>query len=423
MSLSKNRIYFAFFMIYYTISIFDALFIIYIPLYYLNILNVNRVELSFIQGLTYLTLFVTPLLGFLYDKYIKKEIQSKMIIYLSCITLCSSFLIFIFFKEILLLYGIFVFIYFFSKSLIKTGMSSLFLSAVKESKNIKLTLILLVNTATIVGYLGVSLIFNFNVLNINSLKFWNMFFIIGWVFSLPIIIVVGILTKKVQFFNENINIENKSINNFEFNLNRYEIILMGVIYFSCILATSDLLISYPLSSWIFDKFNETGFRIYTSLYFVFILCSIFGLYIANLLCKKYNEKKVMVIFVYLYATLLFPITISNFPMFMILNSFLSIIGYIITVAYTSLITDFSNKGKYRTFKYQFLQTSSSIASTLYIPLGILYFGIITVETLIIISSILIGISGIFILSTFPIDKIIDQKKKEIIIEEIIDILS
>lgn len=410
-------------MIYYTISIFDALFIIYIPLYYLNILNVNRVELSFIQGLTYLTLFVTPLLGFLYDKYIKKEIQSKMIIYLSCITLCSSFLIFIFFKEILLLYGIFVFIYFFSKSLIKTGMSSLFLSAVKESKNIKLTLILLVNTATIVGYLGVSLIFNFNVLNINSLKFWNMFFIIGWVFSLPIIIVVGILTKKVQFFNENINIENKSINNFEFNLNRYEIILMGVIYFSCILATSDLLISYPLSSWIFDKFNETGFRIYTSLYFVFILCSIFGLYIANLLCKKYNEKKVMVIFVYLYATLLFPITISNFPMFMILNSFLSIIGYIITVAYTSLITDFSNKGKYRTFKYQFLQTSSSIASTLYIPLGTLYFGIITVETLIIISSILIGISGIFILSTFPIDKIIDQRKKEIIIEEIIDILS
>ncbi len=423
MSLSKNRIYFGFFMIYYTISIFDALFIIYIPLYYLNILNVNRVKLSFIQSLTYLTLFVTPLLGFLYDKYIKKEIQSKMILYLSCITLCSSFLIFIFFKEILLLYGIFVFIYFFSKSLIRTGMSSLFLSMVKESKDIKLTLILLVNTATIVGYLGVSLIFNFNVLNINSLNFWNIFFLIGWVFSLPIIIVIGFFIKKVQFFNENINIENESINNIEFNLSKYEIILMGVIYFSCILATSDLLISYPLSSWIFNKFNETGFRIYSSLYFVFIICSIFGLYIANLLCNKYNEKKVMVIFLYLYAALLFPITISNFPMFMILNSFLSIIAYIITVAYTSLITDFSNKGKYKTFKYQFLQSSSSLASTLYIPLGTLYFGIITVETLIIISSILIGISGIFILSTFPIDKIIDQRKKEIKIEETIDVIS
>ena len=423
MSLSKNRIYCGFFMIYYTISIFDALFIIYIPLYYLNILNVNRIELSFIQSLTYLTLFVTPLLGFLYDKYIKKEIQSKMILYLSCITLCCSFLIFIFFKEILLLYGIFVFIYFFSKSLIRTGMSSLFLSLVKESKNIKLTLILLVNTATIVGYLGVSLIFNFNVLNINSLKFWNIFFLIGWVFSLPIIILIGFFIKKVQFFNENINIENKSINNIEINLSKYEIVLIGVIYISYILALSDLLISYLLSSWIFDKFNEMGFRIYSSLYFVFIICSIFGLYIANLLCKKYNEKKVMVIFVYLYATLLFPITISNFPMFMILNSFLSIIAYIITVSYTSLITDFSNKGKYKTFKYQFLQSSSSLASTLYIPLGTLYFGIITVETLIIMSSILIGISGIFILSTFPIDKIIDQRKKEIIIEETIDVIS
>jgi len=302
-------------------------------------------------------------------------------------------------------------------------MSSLFLSVVKESKNIKLTLILLVNTATIVGYLGVSLIFNFNLLNINTLKFWNIFFLIGWVFSLPIIIVIGFFIKKVQFFNESINIENKSINNIEFNLSNYEIILICVIYFSYILAASDLLILYPLSSWIFDKFNETGFRIYSSLYFVFIICSIFGLYIANRLCNKYNEKKVMVIFVYLYATLLFPITISNFPMFMILNSFLSIIAYIITVAYTSLITDFSNKGKYKTFKYQFLQSSSSIASTLYIPLGTLYFGIITVETLIIISSILIGISGIFILSTFPIDKIIDQRKKEIKIEETIDVIS
>ncbi|MFX1313977.1 MAG: MFS transporter [Promethearchaeota archaeon] len=407
-------------MIYCSISIFDALFIIYIPLYYLNILNVDRVELSLIQGITYLTLFVTPLLGFLYDRYINKEIQSKVILYVSCITLSSSFLIFIFFKEILLLYGIFVFIYFFSKSLTRTGMSSLFLSLVKESDNIKLTLILIVNIATIVGYLGVSLIFNFNVSNINSLRFWNIFFFIGWIFSFQIIVVVGIFSKKVQFFNMNIN--NKSPHKFKFKLNRYEIISIIVIYFSSILATSDLLISYPLSSWIFEKFNEKGFRIYSSFYFIFILCSILGLYIANLLCKRYNEKKVMLIFSLLYAFLLFPITISNFPWFMILNSLLSIIAYIITVAYTSLITDFSNKGKYQTFKYQFLQTTFSVASVIFIPLGILYYEIMTVETLIIISSILIGFSGIFIISTLPLEKIIKRTRKEIMVEETIDVM-
>ena len=422
MSLSKKRIYLGFFIVYYTISIFDALFIIYIPLYYLNILNVNHVELSLIQGLTYLTLLATPFLGFLYDRYISKEFQSKMILYLSCIILSSSFLIFIFFKEILLLYGIFVFIFLFSKSMIRTGMSSLFLSVVKDSKNIKLNVILVVNTATIVGYLGVSLIFNFQILNVNSLRFWNIFFIIAWFFSVPIIIVVGIFAKKVQFFSENINIQNKSMNAFKFKLDKYESILIAVIYLSSILATSDLLISYPLSSWIFDKYNETGFRVYSSLYFIFILCSILGLYIANLLLKKYKEKKVMVVFIYLYAILLLPITISNFPMFMILNSILSVIAYIITVAYTSLITDFSNKGNYRTFKYQFLQTSSSMASILFIPLGTLYFGTITVETLIIISSILIGFSGVFLLSTLSFDKIIDQRKKEIMIEETIDVM-
>ncbi|MFX1574460.1 MAG: MFS transporter [Promethearchaeota archaeon] len=423
MSLSKKKIYLGFFIIYYTISIFDALFIIYIPLYYLNILSVDRVELSLIQGLTYLTLLVTPLLGFLYDRYLINEIQSKMILCLSCIILSISFLIFIFFKELLLLYGIFMIISLFSKSLIRTGMSSLFLNVVKESEDIKLNVILLVNTATIVGYLGISLIFNLEVLNINSLRFWNTFFIIGWILSLPIFIIFGIFANKVQYFSQTINIQNKSINNLEFKLSRYEFILIGVIYFSSILATSDLLISYPLSSWIYDKFNETGFRIYSSLYFIFILCSILGLYLANFLCKKYREKKVMVIFTYIYSILLLPITISNFPMFMIINSILSVISYVITVAYTSLITEFSNKGKYRTFKYQFLQTSSSMACIFFIPLGTLYFGTITVETLIIISSILIGFSGFFLLSTVPIDKIIDQKKREIIIEETIDVIS
>jgi hypothetical protein len=100
-------------------------------------------------------------------------------------------------------------------------------------------------------------------------------------------------------------------------------------------------------------------------------------------------------------------------MFMILNSFLSVIAYSITTTYTSLVTDFSNKGKYRTFKYQILQTSSSISSIIFIPLGTLYYGIINVETLIIISGILIGISGIFIISTFPFDKKIELMNQDL----------
>ena len=63
-----------------------------------------------------------------------------------------------------------------------------------------------------------------------------------------------------------------------------------------------------------------------------------------------------------------------------------------------------------------------MASIVFIPIGTLYFGTITVETLIIISSILIGFSGVFLLSTLSFDKIIDQRKKEIMIEETIDVM-
>jgi len=412
MSINKNEILIGFFIIYFTISIFDAYFIIYIPLYYLNILSVNQTELAFVQSITYLTLFITPALGLFYDKYIRSSLSSKTILYFFCITLSGSFLIFIQYKEILYIYGISVFVFFFSKSMIRTVMTSLFLKVVEESKKIKLNIILLVNTATIAGYLGISLIFNFNVLNITAIKFWDSFFIFGWISSLPIIITSYVLSRKIQFFKESNHETSNDI--LPEKLFRYEFIIMGIIYFSYILSTSDLIISYPLSSWIFDKFNESGFRIYSSLYFIFFICSILGLYISNLLCKKYNEKKLMCVFIYLYMILLFPITISNFPMFMILNSVLSVIAYSITTTYTSLVTDFSNKGKYRTFKYQFLQTSSSISSIVFIPLGTLYFGIISVETLIIFSGILTGISGLLILSTLPIDKRIELRNHNFI---------
>lgn len=414
MSINKNKVLSGFFIIYFAISIFDAYFIIYIPLYYLNIVNVNQTELSFIQSITYLTLFITPVLGLFYDKCIKKSSSSKAILYFCCIILSLSFLIFILYKEILLLYGIFVFIYFFSKSIIRTIMTGIFLKVVEESKAIKLNIILLVNTATVVGYLGISLIFNFGVLTITSISFWNTFFIMGWVFSLPIIFTSIIFSKRIEIVQNKKPFQSKKISDEVQKSFRYEFIIIGIIYFSYILATSDLMVSYPLSSWIFNKFNEKGFRIYSSLYFMFFLCSILGLYISNKLCKKYNEKKLMCMFIYMYMIFLFPITISSFPMFMVFNSILSVIAYSIATTYTSLVTDFSNKGRYRTFKYQILQTSSSISSLVFIPLGTLYFGVINVETLILISGILIGISGIFIMLTFPIDRRIRLMKEPMV---------
>lgn len=421
--INNNRILSGFFVIYFTISIFDAYFIIYIPLYYLNIIDVNQTELAFIQSITYLTLFVTPGLGLYYDKFVNKTSISKAILYICYVTLTGSFLIFILYKEIILIYGIFVFIYFFSKSMIRTIMTRLFLEVVEESKKLKLNIILFVNTATIGGYLVVSLIFNFNVLNITSTTFWDKFFIFGWFSSVLIIFIGIILSRKIKFLKESINLEEFPNKLSSLGLFRYELFIIGIIYFSYILATSDLLVSYPLSSWIFNKFTEKGFRFYSSLYFIFFMCSILGLYLSNQLCKKYNEKKLMCIFIYLYIILLLPITISNFPIFMILNSGLSVIASSIATAYTSLVTDFSNKGRYRTFKYQFLQTSTSISNIVFIPLGTLYFGIINVETLIIISGILIGISGILILLTFPIDKRIGLGNQTILDKQDIQLMT
>ncbi|MHA2131155.1 MAG: MFS transporter [Promethearchaeota archaeon] len=305
--------------------------------------------------------------------------------------------------------------------MVRTGMISLFLNIVKDSKTLKLNTILIVNTATIAGYLLISMIFNLNVLKITSIKFWNSFFILGWSFSVLIILFGYFSIDKIKFFDETNSKKDKFVVSTQVKPVRREIIIMGILYLSFILVTSDLMISYPLSSWIFEKFKDIGFRIYSSLYFVFFICSILGLYIANHLCKKYDEKKILCVFTYLYMIILLPITISNFPVFMMLNSALAILSYAIDVVYTSIVTDFSNKGKYGTLKYQLLQTSSSIASLVFIPLGTIYFGIISFEILLIFSSILIGISGLIIIITILVDKEKKLTRREVIIEEEIDL--
>ena len=128
MKISKNRIYVGFIFIYSTIAIFEFYYINYIPFYYLNVVQVNRTELAFVQFFSYLFLFITPLTGFFYGKYIKKEKYGKLFYYCSNSVLCSSFLIFILCKDILFLFGIFLFIYLFSVSMIRAVMIDLFLT-------------------------------------------------------------------------------------------------------------------------------------------------------------------------------------------------------------------------------------------------------------------------------------------------------
>ena len=412
MTSSRQKIFFGFFLIYFIISIFDAYILIYIPLYYFNILNVNRLELAFIQIFTYLTLIILPILALFYDRYIKNESQMKRFFYFSFVPLCCSFLIFNLFKEYLILYGIFVCLKFISTSLIRTATTGIFLRYVSEGKtktkilNRRLQLIFIVNSASALTYFIVSVAFNSLVLNVESLYVWNSFFVVGWVVSIPTIFLAFVYFRKMVFFEKN---ETKK--EYDINMNKkmpnLEIISILILYIAVFLGFSDALYSYPKSEWIYNKFTETGFRIYVSTYFLFTFCTFFGYYLFYLLNKRYhNHRKLILITISLYTPLMFLITVSTFPSFMLLQIFLSILGSIANLTYVSHVTDISIQKKHRTFIYQLLTTPSTLANIIFLPLGTYLSNHISFESLVVISCFL------FIISIFLLGITFFLKKKE-----------
>ncbi|MFX1455745.1 MAG: hypothetical protein ACFFDB_10265 [Promethearchaeota archaeon] len=397
-------------MVYFIISAFDAFFIIYIPLYYFEILNVNRTVLAFVQLLSYFALFILPLFGIIYDLAIKKVSQTNGLLFISFIPLCGGFLIFLFFKENLLLYGIFIVLSFISKSLIRTGMTGIFLDYVEGEINEKnpkrkIQIIVSSNCASAGSFLYVSLFFNIYVVDISSLSAWNLFFFTVWIFSIPLIVFVLFFFKSTHIQKEKVERREER----QIIPAKREIVITVLLFLSIFLSFSDALFSYPKSSWIRETYSESAFRLYSSLYFLFQICSLVGYIIFFYLGKKHDDRKILLVFTILFSPLMLLSVIFGFFTFIIFTCLMFFIGNVINLTYISYSTDFSIKTKYKTFMYFLLQSPSSLASIIFIPLGTYFSLYIHYETLVMISTLLYILSIMFIILSLLVKKIENRK--------------
>jgi len=191
--MNAKKMYGIFFLVYFTLGVFEAYFVLYIPLFYYEILAVNRNDFALIQFFGYLSLIITPLFAYIFDAHIESERNHKIVVFLCSISLCSCFSIFLINKSILLLYGIFLGVYFLSRMFIRTIMSKVFLTLSVESPKIKHHMILIVNGARGISFLLISLFFDLIIKNIYSLLQWELFFTIGWMLTLPLLSIVLLL--------------------------------------------------------------------------------------------------------------------------------------------------------------------------------------------------------------------------------------
>jgi len=392
--MNVKKMYGIFFLVYFTLGVFEAYFSLYIPLFYYEILAVNRNDLAFIQFLGFLSLVITPLIGYIFDAHIKSERNHKIFVYLCVILLCSCFSIFLINKNILSLYGIFLGVYFLARMFIRTIMSKIFLTLSVESPKIKHHMILIVNGARGVSFLLVSLFFDFIIKDIYSLPQWEIFFMVGWMLTLPLLSIILFLRNNTIFSdqsskNNKKDIESKIIKKKSQKKVSWFVIFLYIAFF---LASSDLIFLSLVSSWVLTRFNESSLRIYFSLYYVITIFALFGYYFASKIAKRISNIVLLFTFCCFYLFFLVLLPFSNFQMFLVLQCGLAFVGYIANYMYVSIAQTFAVKTQYKTFVYQLLLTCQSIANIIFSPAGTSLSASISVEVLIFVSSILLAFS-------------------------------
>ncbi|MFX0074722.1 MAG: hypothetical protein ACFE96_04735 [Candidatus Hermodarchaeota archaeon] len=398
-----NRLsYIGFFLLYFAISVIRVYLVVYVPAFLLNVLTINRSQLAFIQIFVYLVMFLGPILGFLFDRYSKIK---KIILILSSILFLISFLFSVFNGSDIGIFGLFLALNLFAQEFIKVIVSKMIIEY-SNNESVKDGNLTAINISSNIGSFIPSIVFLFTVNNIFSINQWNIFFFVGFLSSLPIILSVFLIKQTPKDGRMSLEHYNNDSNSSR-GLNLLNFILL---FLSYLLIWSDKLYQFPFSSWILTKFGEEGFNLYSLFYIVLILLNIGGWIIGQRISTRINnkiesslgenlkennleelvntlkeskKKKLIVLSVGIYIVLTFMMAFSNFIILMIIQGIIQVVAGIMMLNYMSLMMAISNNGRYKTFKFQCLKIAYAFSCVIFIPLGTYFSAFIQIEVLII----------------------------------------
>lgn len=389
-----NLNYIGLFSFYFSLSVLSLILVVYLPVYLLNVLNVNRSNLAYIQIGIFSVMFLAPGIGFLFDKFIKRK---RIIIAFFSFCFILSFFILVFSGNILPIFGLFFALVLISQETIKVAVSK-YVIDLSKNESLKDNNLVIINISANVGSLLPSIIFLLTIQNLYKISHWNLFFLIGVICTFPIILLPILLKdeKNEWQLERGLSLE---INNIK-NSNRKTISQIIFLFLSYTLIWSDKIYQYPFSSWIILKFGEDGFKFYSLCYFFFILLNSFGWLIGKWISKRNNEKipsrsgkehyftirnkkKVILSTVIVYIMLTFLMAFSDFYILIVSYGIIQIVAGIMILNYISLMMTITKNFKYKTCAYQVLTLAYALSSVVFIPLGTYYSAFISTELLII----------------------------------------
>ena len=427
----KRSNYIGFFFLNFGISVIRIYLVLYLPVYLLNTLNVDRSQLAFIQVFVYLVMFSGPILGYLFDRYSKNK---KLIIISSSILFLASFLLSALSGRNLGVFGLFLALNLLSQEIVRVGISKMIID-LSFNETVKDNNLVAINISSNIGSFIPSVVFLFTVTDIFNANQWNGFFFIGFLSSLPIILSTVFLRETTNKPEKNSEQCEKDV----ISLGGRNTLNLILLFLSFFLIWSDNLYKFPFMSWILTRFGEEGFNIYSLLYVVLILLNIGGCIMGQRISNKMNNrinkimvkkrykldvkddnqdevlyafklsnrKKIIVITVGLYAVLTFLMAISDFLFFMIIQGIMSVIAGVMMLNYASLMITISNNGKYKTLTYQCFKIAYALSCVIFIPIGTYLSAFVPIETLILIAGMLstLALAPLILLKVKPKKKL------------------
>lgn len=347
-----KRNYLIYFYTYFVIQLVYVYVNVFLPVYFFNILKVNRIELAFVQIFSYSAFFIRPLIAIYFDK---EKYAIKTLIILSSVGIFVSFVFFIFNLNILIIFGIFLGINFACASIMRVAIEKIILLNSPDDKT-KNKNALYIQLGSVFGALFPNLIFIIIFTDLYSLPTWNQFFLIGILSIFPIVIF-GFLLK----FNKEAIDEMKPTT--ENQINKRGIILLSIILF---LFYAERIYEYPAEPWILNKFGEENFSLLAMFVAVIILINALGLILAGFYTDKFDRIKVLTYSSFAYGILLIIAPFTDMYIFFILFGIMQIFSGFIVVNLIALMIEYSQK---RAVYFQLMTASAILAIVVFVPLG------------------------------------------------------
>ncbi len=384
---------------YLSAALLNVLVLAYLPIYFFNVLNVNRTELAFAQLLSYSLLFIKPVLSVYMDKQDKHPSKLKIYSILGAMGMIFFFFISLLFTHLLLLFGILLGSFYAFMALMDVAIDKSIVSSGKNEKTASKNSLLL-QLGGLIGSILTNLFFLIIIQNIQSLSSWNTFFLTSFLFTAPLILILFWFKPQAAFprynndkqaddynytnnnYNNTKNTNKLNTNSFTAEFSTRDLFLMCLFIF---ILNAEELYQYPLEPWAIERLGPENAWMISVFYIIFILINAIFIIVASKLTHRIPWKLALYISIFFYAFLTIVAPWTTILTFFILIAIQQIFTSFIMIYYVLLMIQISER---KVLKFQIMASFGILGRLVFTPIGTALTTVITTEWIITIAGIL-----------------------------------